>query len=173
MGGDVSTVVVFDIYGIPPILVTGIRRPERGGILQFLQWGVGRRPLNPTPEMWVRCLTRSLGTEGELEFSIVGNTVTSTLSFRIQVGKPSDSSAGIVLEFCALGIQEVVVIFLLLHVGDSARRGGASGSRFHRRPTVLGEDDLLAISLGVDPCQVLLDEAPRSASGSGLGAEER
>ena len=41
-----------------------------------------------------------------------------------------------------------------------------------RGPTVLSEDDLLAVDLGVDPLQITLDETPRSQSSSGLGAEK-
>ena len=89
------------------------------------------------------------------------------------MGEPTNSSARVLLEHRALGIQEVEVSFLLFHIGDGARRGGASRAGFHRGPTVLREDDLFAISLGVDPLQVVLDETPGSASGGGLGAKER
>lgn len=89
------------------------------------------------------------------------------------MGEPTNSATGVFLELRALGIQDVEVAFLLLNIRDRAGRGRASRARLHRRPTVLSEDDLLAIDLGVDPFQVVIDEAPGSASGSGRGAEER
>ena len=89
------------------------------------------------------------------------------------MSEPTDPTAGVFLEFRALGIQDIEVCFLLLDVGDGAGRGRTSRARLHRGPTVLGEDDLLAIDLGVDPIQVIIDEAPGSASGSSRGAEER
>jgi len=89
------------------------------------------------------------------------------------VGEPTDSSTWVSLELQALGIQKVVVIFLLCQVADSVRRARTGRAGFHRGPTVLRKDDLLAIRLGVDPLQVALDQTPRSFSGGGLGAEER
>ena len=89
------------------------------------------------------------------------------------MGEPTNPPTGVFLEVRTLGIQDIEVSFLLLDVGDSAGRGRASRTGLHRGPAVLGEDDLLAIDLGVDPIQIIVDEAPGSASGSGGGTEER
>ena len=88
------------------------------------------------------------------------------------MSEPSDTSARVVLKFRALGIQKVEVSLLLLHVGDSVGRRGASRAGLHRGPTVLSEDDLLAFNLGIDPIQVTLDETPGACSGSGSGTKE-
>jgi len=117
-------------------------------------------------------LTRRLWAEGELEFSVVEDTITGTLFLRVQVGEPTDPSTRVALKLRALGIQKVKVTFLLLHVGDSVGRGRASRAGLHRGPTVFSKDDLLAIDLGVDPLQVILEETPGSTSGSGLCTEE-
>jgi len=62
----------------------------------------GECPLKQKPvpalEVGRRRLTRRLGAEGELEFSIIEDTVTVTLVFRIQVGEPTDSSTCVALE---------------------------------------------------------------------------
>jgi len=89
------------------------------------------------------------------------------------VGKPGDSSSRVALQGLALGIQEVKVSLLLCHAGDGAGSGGAGRAGLHRRPTILSEDDLLAINPGVDPVQVSLDERLANISGGGSGAEER
>ena len=77
-------------------------------------------------------LTRRLGAERELELSVVvGDAVTSTLGLGIQVGEPSNPSTRVIPEVHALGIQEVEVILLLLHIGDSAAGGSTSGAGLH------------------------------------------
>ena len=88
------------------------------------------------------------------------------------MGEPTNSSTGVLLEHRALGIQEVEVILLLAHAGDSGGRGRTRRAGLHRGPTIFGEDDLFSISLGVDPVQIFLDETPGSASSGGLGAKE-
>jgi len=119
-----------------------------------------------------RRLTRRLWAEGELEFSVFEDTVTGTLFLRVQVGEPTDPSTRVALKLRALGFQKVKVTLLLLHVGDGVGRGRASRAGLHRGPTVFSQDNLLAVDLGVDPLQVILDETPGSTSGSGLCAEE-
>ena len=120
-------------------------------IFDSFQGGVSVHSNKSTPEVRCRCSTRRLGTEGELELSVVEDTIASALVLRVQVSKPSDSSTRITLKLLALGIQEVKVILFLLHVGDSGGRGGTSRAGLHRGPTVLRQDDLLAVCMGINP----------------------
>ena len=88
------------------------------------------------------------------------------------MGEPTDSPAGVALERRALGIQKIEVSFLLLHAGDSIRRGRDSGARFHRGPAVFRKYDLFTINPGIDPVQVTLDERPGGRGSSSCVAEK-